>query len=72
MRAAAERTGGAGHIGVGRHHHHRQLRQGGLELVQQHQAVVAGHAHVGEQQRRWRPLAQCLQGGAALSKSTTW
>ncbi|KAG1088050.1 hypothetical protein G6F40_013580 [Rhizopus arrhizus] len=61
MRATAERAGGAGHIGVGRHHHHRQLRQCGLELVQQHQAVVTRHAHVGEQQGRRRPLAQRLQ-----------
>ncbi len=63
MRATAERAGRAGYIGIGRHHHHRQLRQRGLELVQQHQAIVAGHAHIGEQQRRWRAFAQRLQGG---------
>ncbi|MNM77292.1 hypothetical protein D3C81_891390 [compost metagenome] len=63
MRAAAERTGGTGDIGVGRHHHHRQLRQRGLQLVQQHQTIVAGHAHVGEQQRRRRAFGQRFQRG---------
>ena len=62
MRATTERTGRAGHIGIGRHHDHRQLRQRGLELVQQHQAIVARHAHIGEQQRRRRAFAQGLQG----------
>ena len=63
MRAAAERTGGAGDVGVRRHHDHRQLRVRGLQLVQQHQAVVAGHAHIGEQQVGRTTRTQGLQGG---------
>jgi hypothetical protein len=39
VRAAAERTGGAGHVGIARHHDHRQVRVRLLELVEQHQAV---------------------------------
>ncbi len=67
VRATAERAGRAGDIGVGRHHHHRQLRQRGLQLVQQHQAVVAGHAYIGEQQCRPRAFVQGLQrGGGAV------
>jgi hypothetical protein len=48
VRAAAEGAGGASDVGIGRHHDHRQLRQRQLEFLQQHQPVVAGHAHVGE------------------------
>ena len=48
--AAAEGAGGAGDVGVGAHHDHRQVGVGGLEFLQQCQAVVAGHAHVGEDQ----------------------
>ena len=50
LRAATERPGGAGHVGMRRHHDHRQARQRLLQPVQQHQAAVAGHAHVGQQQ----------------------
>ena len=48
--AAAEGAGGAGDIGVGQHHHHRQLRPPRLQCVQEGEAVEAGHAHVGEHQ----------------------
>jgi hypothetical protein len=61
--AAAERAGGAGDVGVGRHHDHRQLRVRGLEPLQQHQAVVAGHAHVGEQQVGRATRAQGVEHG---------
>ncbi len=61
MGTAAECTGGAGHVGVGRHHDHGQLWVRLLELVQQHQSVVAGHAHVGEQQVGCAALLQRLQ-----------
>gem|GEM_PF-4736848 len=59
LRPATERPGGAGDIGVGRHHDDRQLRMGGLELVEQYQAVITGHAHVGEQQVRNGLRVQC-------------
>ena len=61
LRTAAEGTGRAGHVGVGRHHDHRQLWMRGLELVQQHQPIIAGHAHIGEQQVRWRLIGQHRQ-----------
>ena len=67
VRATAERAGGAGDVGIGTHHDHRQLRRTRLELVEQHQTVVAGHAHVGEQQVRRAAFAQRGQriGGVA-------
>ena len=58
VRAAAEGTRGAGNVGMRRHHHHRQRRQPRPELFQQRQAVFAGHAHVGEQKLRRRPVRQ--------------
>ena len=59
--ATAERAGGAGHIGIGRHHDHRQLRMRRLEPVQQLEPVFAGHAHIGEQQVRRTTRLQRLQ-----------
>ena len=50
LRAAAERARGAGDVGVRAHDDHRQLRMPQLHRLQQRQAVLAGHAHVGEQQ----------------------
>ena len=64
MRAAAERTGGAGDVGVGAHHDHRQLRVLRLDRIQQHQPVVAGHAHIGEQQLRGRAADDRIQHAA--------
>ena len=72
VRAAAERAGGAGDVGVGAHHDHRQLRRARLELVEQHQAVVAGHAHVGEHQVGRAAFGQgAPSASAALPKSST-
>ncbi len=63
VRAPAECAGGAGDVGIGGHHDHRQLRVRGLQPVQQDQPVVTRHAHVGEQQVRRAARTQRLQGG---------
>jgi hypothetical protein len=59
--ATAKGAGGAGDVGVSAHDDHGQLRRGGLQAIQQHQAVFARHAHVGEQQRGRAAIAQRLQ-----------
>jgi hypothetical protein len=68
VRTTAERTGGAGHVGMRGHHDHRQVRSRLLELVEQHQAAVAGHAHVGDDQRRRAMAGQRIQRLASIAE----
>ena len=47
---AFEGTRGAGDVGVGAHHHYRQILASGLEGVEQAETVHFRHPHVGEHQ----------------------
>ena len=64
VRAAAKSAGRAGDIGIGRHHDNRQLRSLRLERIEKAESVEAGHAHVGEHQRRRGLRFERLQRGA--------
>ena len=50
VRAAAEGAGGARQIRVRAHHDHRQLGLPRFQSFQQREPVVAGHAHIGEEE----------------------